>query len=700
MAYVDTFGLGLEVVAGGVSGFGLGAGLTAAGIAGLGAGALGSGAGEAGDAFTNAAGRPGFTNLGSYNDAITNGASANTSPAGTQYGNQSVYNQNYQAAINGGVNPSQAAQYAQISSGGYTPGGAGGFGGAAPSGLGGNIAGETTSALNAANGVTSLAPVVVNGGAPSALGTLGAVGAVGGGAAALGSLGSSPGVTPGMTSSPSMDQQYNGSAEGGSSSVGGTAAPSTASSPVGINPSTLGALGNVAGAAGSIIKGASGGTSTQAPNPGDVAGGILQDEINFAPQVYNTTAQYAPQYNQLQNQLLTSAANNVTSTNSANALTLQGTQNQLNASQAQGNQSLLQNYGAGTVSAYQAANPQLQALQGQLTGLAQSAPSPVGQINGAGQWGAGYNTQVAQTLNNAQVSPSQIQSQSIAPNQTVSQGQNQTLSQLNGTAQQQLALGTSVSPQEASTVANEVLSNYNAQGRANDPTAIAGLATGLDTYGQQLLTQREGAASNAAGLTTAQNQLGVSAGTANLAASQQSQLANQATNLSAQQSNQSNSLAAQQSNQNAALGGLGLQYEGLASSQAQGLQAAQSNQQAQLSNANYDANLLTSAAGLAQSTAAPAMNSLLTQSNGLTDASTTTQQGGTSTGQASALSGMYNPFNSSAYNSAYQAQANANTTNATTNAGYISGGLSLLGSLNSAAGNAGGYSNLFSGLFG
>jgi hypothetical protein len=102
----------------------------------------------------------------------------------------------------------------------------------------------------------------------------------------------------------------------------------------------------------------------------------------------------------------------------------------------------------------------------------------------------------------------------------VSQVNNGSLNALNQTAQQQLALGTSVSPQQAATVANQVLSNYNSAGRANDPTAIAGLATSLDTYGQGLLQQRENAASNAAGLTAQQGAL-----------NQQAQLANAQQNI-------------------------------------------------------------------------------------------------------------------------------------------------------------------------
>lgn len=646
------------------------AGLSVADIAALGLSASDIAAGGTAS-FFGGDGNSGFTTLGSYQNAITNGASANTSPSGTQFGNQQVYNETYQSAINGGSTPQQAAQYAQLSSGGYTPGAAGGASGAAPANLGTQVAGETTSG---AGGITQMAPVVVNGGGSSALGSLGT------GAGTLSGMGSSPGLNPSQYST--TDQAILNSGGPSSSlsplssvSAGGTGATDVEGAGAGSN--TLGTairttapLATALTAGGSILggltgAGSSGPLSTQAPNPATVAGGILQDEINFAPSILATTQQNAPAYNTLQNQDLNANATNLASQYAGTAASLQGTQSAVNAQQAAAQQQLLSQYGGSTVSAYQAANPQLQALQGQYTALAQSQPTPVGQISGAGAWAAPFSSQVQSTIAQNQVTPT-----TTAPTEAVTQGSNQTLAQLNQTAQQQLALGTSVSPQEQATVANQVLSNYNQMGRANDPTAIAGLATGLDTYGQQLLTQRETNAATAANATTSQNALGVSAGQANLAASQQSALANQQTNLTASQANQ-----------NAAIAGLGLTGSALSSGGAQSLSAAQSNQSAQLANANYDQSLLQGASALAQSTAAVPLSQLYTQSQGLTNAQNVGTQAGQGTSAANSLSGLYNPFDSSAYTSAYNANANANQTNATTNAGLVGGGLSLLGSL-------------------
>jgi hypothetical protein len=643
MSYLDVYGLGMVITDSAVgAGFTLGALGTVGAIGALGASALGGAdASVTGQDFTNANGQPGFTNISSFDNSIVNGATTNTSPAGAQFSQQQIYNNVYQNAIANGVSPTNAAQYAQYAAnngvdftGGTSLGAqvtgetnaalaqaAGGTGAATGAGTAAATTGAATGAATgtaAGAGVTSLAPVTTTAtslaGGGSTLGTIGTVGAGAGAGLAAGSL-------AGMGASPSGASQYAaqpntstsslsngtvggtaagaatgaaGSAAGGAAGAAGSAGSSLLGS-LGANPGTVGAVGSLLAGGGSLAAGLSGGTSTSAPNPGTVAGDILQDEINFAPQVYNTTAQYAPQYNALQNQLQSTSAGSLTGTYAALAPVLQGTQTAINAQQAAGQQALLANQGASTVAAYQAANPQLQQLQQQYTNLAMSNPNPVSQIQ--------------------------------APT-------NQTLDQLNSTAQSQLALGTSVSPQEASTVANEVLSNYNQMGRANDPTAIANLALGEDTYGQQLLTQREQNAGTAAGLTTNQGALSLYAG--------------------------------------------------------------QANQQAQLANANYQQSTLQGASNLAYQTAAPAMAGLYGQSAALNSAQNVGSQANSTVSGGNSLSGLYNPFDSAAYNSAYSANANANATNAATNASLIGGGLSLLGGLNTAAGNAGGYANLFS----
>lgn len=621
-------------------------GLTDAALFGLGAGTLAAAgltaadiAGADGSSFYGYDGSTnGFTNIGSYNQAIVNGAQTNTGPSTGPGSNASqIYNNVYNNAVNSGVDPQQAATYAQQAanngvdySGGYNVG--------APTSAAGTGAGTT--AANAAAG--TVAPgVTATGGAVTAGGsTLGTAATVGGAAVAGGALG---GILAGG-SSPAAGATGTSAAATGSTAT--TAATAAGGSTLGSTLGTIAKAAPIVTAAGALAGGLSGGTSTSAPNAGSVAGNILQDEINFAPQVYSTTAQYAPQYANLQSQMLGSSTSSVASLYGATAPGLQDLQTSLNSQQASGNVNLLGQYGSSLVSAYQAANPQLQALQNQYTSLAQSNPAPVGQISGAGNWATSFAGGVQQTVGQNQVSG----------------GTNSMANQLNQTASQQLALGTGVSQQEASTVANQVLSNYNSMGRANDPTAIAGLATSLDTYGQNLLNTRESNAATAAGLTTNQNAL---------------------------------NLQAQQSNQSAALTGLNLDYSALSSGGAQGLAANQSNQAAQLSNAQYQQSTLGGAATLAQSTAANPLNLLTTGSTSLTQAYNATAQAGTSLQAGQALSGMYNPFNSAAYGPAYTAQANANTTNATTNAGLVGGGLSLLGSISNAAGTAGGYSNLF-----
>jgi hypothetical protein len=388
---------------------------------------------------------------------------------------------------------------------------------------------------------------------------------------------------------------------------------------------------------------------------------------------------------------------------------MQSLQNYLNQFQAAGGENLVAGMGSQMNSAFQSANPQLQALQQQYTGLAQSSPSPISQINGAGSWAQPYAQQVGQSITGNNVNAQQIGAAQLgwSPQAVgaVSAGYNPTVNQLNRTAQQQLALGTSMSPQESSTVANQVMSNYNSMGRSNDPTAIAGLATGLDTYGQQLLTQRETNAANAGSLMAQQQTLGLAAGTQNQQANialqglglqgattqagltQGANLANQATNLSGQQSN----LAA-------LLQSLGLQGSALQAGGQQALSAGQSNQQAQMANAQYQQSLLSGAAGLAQSTGNPSLAYLLQQSGGLGSASNLFTQAGNTVTAGNQLSTMYNPFTSGAFNSVYGAQAGANTFNAQTNQGMLGSAMSLLGS-NSAQNAMKGWGTSLSNLF-
>jgi hypothetical protein len=222
------------------------------------------------------------------------------------------------------------------------------------------------------------------------------------------------------------------------------------------------ALAVAAAGAGAAAAGAFSGTPSVgqpgSPNPGETYAQVLQDQINLAPQQFAAEQQYAPQYANLYQGIQQGQMGGMMSMYQQYAPQLQALQSQLQGQQLQGNISNLQQYAPQAVSAFGNANPQIAQVQG---------------------------AQVNQALNYS----------------------NPTIDALNQSAQQQLALGGSMSTQQASTVANQVLSNYNQMGRANDPTAIAGLATGLDTYSQQLLAQRQQAAASAGGLTLANSQM-------------------------------------------------------------------------------------------------------------------------------------------------------------------------------------------------
>lgn len=479
----------------------------------------------------------------------------------------------------------------------------------------------------------------------------------------------------------------------------------------GISAATIGAVAATVGAGAAVYGavnsgGGANGTQAQAQSPTQTANDIYGAEQANAPGVLSLTQQNAPQYNALQQQLLGNTSNNLIGNYQSQAPDLQGLQNQANQLQAGGTNDLLNAYGANTVSAFQNANPQLQQIQNQYTNMALTPQNPVSQYSGAGSWAQPYAQQVGQQVaagstNAQQINPSQLGFTAQNAPQVGMGGTNATNAQLQQTAQQQLALGTSMSQQQSATVANEVLSNYNSMGRANDPTAIAGLATGLDTYGQQLLTQREGNAATAAGLQTGQQQLG-----------QAAQQSNQAANLSVQGlglqgattqagltqnaalANQSTNLSSQQSNLSALLSGLGLQGAALSTGGQQQLTQQANNQQAQLSNANYQAQLMTGAAGLAQSTANPALSSLMSQSGALTAASNLTNQAGTTITAGNQLSSMYNPFSTGAFNSVYSGQTGNNQFNASANQGILGAGLSILGSSSSLNGLTG----LFNGI--
>ena len=388
-------------------------------------------------------------------------------------------------------------------------------------------------------------------------------------------------------------------------------------------------------------------TTVAAPSTPDVsqtAANTLQAQIALAPQEYGAVAQYAPQYqdllNNLQQQGLYGSDNSqgLLSLYQQAAPQLQTLQSQLNAQQAGANIGLVGQYGQQATQAFQQANPQLQQVQSAMTNLGLSNANPVSSIS-ADQWSPGFQSGVTNALSQNQVG-----------------GQGTSLAALNQSAQGQLALGGQLSPQEMAQVSGGILANYNQQGRANDPTAIAGLATGLDTYSQALLQERQNMAANAAGLTN----------------------------------------TAQTANLSGALAGQGLNYQGLAMQSGQNLQANQANQAAQQFNAQYQAGTLGQAGNLLAQTSVNPFAAILGQSGAI---GTTGGISGTS-GAAGTLGNAqssYNPFNiaTSLYGNYTNQLQNSQIANANTSSGILGGLFGLGGSVLGAAGQSGGLGNLF-----
>ena len=472
-----------------------------------------------------------------------------------------------------------------------------------------------------------------------------------------------------------------------------------------------------------------GSTSVAAPAPAPTAGAAEQSILSVAPQEFQAASTYGPQYSDLYNQMAQSSlfgdstTQGLLTTLGQATPQLQSIQSSANTQSAAANIGLVQQYGSSATAAYQAANPQLAALQQQYTQMATNPQNPVSQIQGtqtqAGQisqpdWAPGFANQVGSTLAASAVNPTTVQGANLGFQvqgpQQVGVGQNSTLNQLNQTAQQQLAMGTSVTPQEQAQVANSVLSNYNQMGRANDPTAIAGLALGEDSYGQSLLNQREANASTAAGQMTTQQGLGLSAQQSNQAAqlqtqnlglsaattqaglTQQANLANQSTNLAGQQSNLASQvaglglvgsadqasyaqqLAAAQSNQSAAL------TSSLAN-QSNAYQVGTANQSAQSANAQYQSALMSGAGSLLTNTSVDPYSVLLGQSGALGAAGSAA---GSATGSASAsqsLMNEYNPFSNGAFSTIYGGNLQANQSTASNNAAVTGGAISAAGNV-------------------
>jgi len=373
--------------------------------------------------------------------------------------------------------------------------------------------------------------------------------------------------------------------------------------------------------------------STQQYN--ETAADVQAGMIANAPAQYAADATYAPLYAQMyndiyKNQLL--GNNGLVDTLKQASPQLQDLQSQLDKQKLQSNLSNVQTYGADALKAFQNINPQLQGIQNQQVNLAMNAPQ-AGMLQTGNQ-------------------PGLINSQYM--NQNVQAGQNQSLGMYNQMAQQQMAKGGQLSDQETNSIIQGVMGNVNQAGRANDPTAIAQAALGLDSASQARLAQNMGYGQNASTMTNQYNQLDLSGQTAN-------QSARQALNQT--------SLTADAQNQQ-----MLMQYLGY------GADVGKANQAAQLQNANLQAQLLGQAQSSLMSPTMTALGMMYDPSNAIGQASSAY---GTSAQSQTTGSGSYNPYGvaTNLYDNYYNAQASANIQSANNKAAVGTGLINIGGSL-------------------
>jgi len=276
-----------------------------------------------------------------------------------------------------------------------------------------------------------------------------------------------------------------------------------------------------------------GAPSVQAQTPPNAAQEFAQAEgayISNAPQLYSEEAQYQPQYNALQQQM---ESQNIAAYAQQYFNMMPQAQGVANAAQQQasaGQLTNLQMMGAPTAQALMGSSPQF----GQLANLATSQmgagldptlsglySNVMGALPGQMQ---GFQNLAAQA--GGQLTPINQQLQGLAAQSQV--GTNQTVAQLGAlqqnvlgnarsdifnatkgnvmgalgnldpltqqlqtTAQQQLALGGSMSPQMAADVAQQERAAYSARGMLQSTGSIGAEIMGQQQMQQQLLQQRE-----------------------------------------------------------------------------------------------------------------------------------------------------------------------------------------------------------------
>lgn len=373
-----------------------------------------------------------------------------------------------------------------------------------------------------------------------------------------------------------------------------------------------------------------GGPSVSSPPPRDLnaeARNTFDTQLDLVPQELDAYNKYGPQYSDLQNNLTQRSLfgagapyveGGLIGTYGAAGKYMQDIQGNLNTQQRQQDITDVQNLGGQAVAAFKNANPELAAIQSAQTQRALNSKDPISMLG----------------------SPDQIQAQSV----TV--GPNYGARALLGNTLGELAKGGSLSNSETLGIENNVVNRFNQQGRAGDPSAIAGTALGLDSAQQARLAQRQGAVAGATGLY--QNDIN---------SQLQAAMANQGANLSAQQSNQQYNF------------GTGV-----------------ANQTAQLSNANYLTNLLNSTSNSLQQTQIDPFQAVLGRSGALQGAAAAAGTAGANANyNGNGAFDPFNPYSQDVYNTNYNAQAAAANASAngqaSQNSAMIGGGAAIGGAL-------------------
>jgi hypothetical protein len=260
-------------------------------------------------------------------------------------------------------------------------------------------------------------------------------------------------------------------------------------------------------------------------------GQAIKGYVQNAPALYAEEAQYQPLYNQLQQQMLMS--------NMQNLPQMQNIQNQLQASASGAELGIMQNIARPTSQALMASSPQYgqlanfatsqmnAGLDPTLSGLYQNVMQQMpGQVqtfenlaSQAGQQMTPINQQLQALAGQSQVGTDQTVAQLGQLQQNVLANARSDIfnatkgnvmsalgnldpltQQLQTTAQQQLALGGSMSPQMTADVAQQERAAYQARGMLQGAGSIGAEIMGTQQMQQQLLGQREQFASGVSGL--------------------------------------------------------------------------------------------------------------------------------------------------------------------------------------------------------